>query len=208
MKNQKGFFCSLILFIAALVLTSCASTTLTSVWKDENYRIGNIKKVLIIVFSERPAVRRFFEDDFKSQMTPFSIDAVSSYTVIPDEKLWDKEFLAAQAKDLRVDALLITRLVDKKTIQSNVPPETTYMGPSGYSAGWSTYHYNYSQLITRPGYTVENEIISLETNLYETRTDKLIWSALSDTYAESAKDEYIKSFISVIIKRLSDDNIL
>jgi len=208
MKNPKGFFYSLILFMAALVLTSCASTTLTSVWKDENYRIGNIKKVLIIVLSEKPAVRRFFEDEFKSQMTLFSMDAVSSYTVIPDEKLSDKEFLAAQTKDLRVDAVLITRLVDKKTIQSYVPPETTYVGPSGYSAGWPTYNYNYSQPITRPGYTVENEMLSLETNLYEARTDKLIWSALSDTYTEGGKDEYIKSFTSVIIKRLSDDKIL
>lgn len=208
MKNQKGFFYSLILFIAALVLNSCASTTLTSVWKDENYRIGNIKKVLIIGFSEKPAVGRFFEDEFKSQMTPLGIEAISSYTVIPDEKLSDKAFLEAQAKDLRVDAVLITRLVDKKTVQSYFPPETTYMGPSGYSTGWPTYCYNCYQAITRPGYTVENEIVSLETNLYEARTDKLIWSALSDTFAESDKDDYIKSFISVILKRLLDDKIL
>ena len=191
-----------------LVLNSCASTTLTSVWKDENYRIGSIHKVLIIVFSERPAVRRFFEDEFKSQITPFGIDAVSSYTVIPDEKLWDKDLLAAQAKDLVVDAILITRLVDKKTIESYVQPETTYMQPSDYSAGWPAHHYDYPQTITMQGYTVENEILSLETDLYDVKTDKLIWSALSDTMAESANDEYIKSFVSVITKRLSDDKIL
>lgn len=209
MKNQEGFFYGLILCMAALVLTSCAaSTILTSVWKDENYRIGNIKKVLIIVFSEKPAVRRFFEDEFKSQMTPFSIDAVSSYTVIPDEKLSDKEVLPEQAKDLRVDAVLITRLVDKTKIQSYVPPETTYRGPGGFASSWPAYNYNYSQTITRQGYTVEHEILNLEANLYDAKTDKLIWSALSDTIAESAKEEYIKSFISVIMKRLSDDKIL
>jgi len=53
-EKPKRFFYSLILFITALVLTSCAaSTILTSVWKDENYRIGDIKKVLIIVSSEK-----------------------------------------------------------------------------------------------------------------------------------------------------------
>jgi len=208
MKNQKEFFYSLILFITVLVLTSCAaSTILTSVWKDENYRTGNIKKVLIIVFSEKPAVRRFFEDEFKNQMTPFSIDAVSSYTVIPDEKLSDKEFLPAQAKDLGVDAVLITRLADKTKIQSYVPSETSYRGPGGYASSWPAYNYNYSQTITRQGYTVEHEILNLEVTLYDAKTDKLIWSALSDTIAESAKEEYIKSFISVIIKRLSDDKI-
>jgi len=210
MKNQKGIFCSFILFIAALVLNSCASTTLTSVWKDENYRVGNIKKVLIIGFSEKPAVRRFFEDEFKRQMTPLGIGAISSYTVIPYEKLSDKEFLAAQAKDLRADAVLITRLVDKKTVQSYLSPETTYYtytGPRDYPY-WPAYCVNCYEIVTRPGYTIENEIVSLETNLYETRTDKLIWSALSDTFAESGKDEYIKSFIRVILKRLSNDKIL
>lgn len=208
MKNRKEFFYSLVLFIAALVLNSCASTTLTSVWKDEAYRVGNIKKVLIIGFSEKPAARRFFEDEFRRQMTPLGIEAISSYTVVPYEKLSDKAFLEAQAKDLRADAVLITRLVDKKTVQSDFPPETTYMGPSGYSTGWPAYCYNCYQTITRPGYTVENEIVSLETNLYEARTDKLIWSALSDTFAESDKDDYIRSFISVIMKRLADDKIL
>jgi len=194
--------------MAILVLNSCASTTLTSVWKDETYRSGNIKKVLIIAFSERPAVRRFFEDEFKRQMTPLGVEAISSYTVVPYEKLSDKEFLAAQARNLRLDAVLITRLVDKKTVQSYFPPETAYMGPSGYSTGWPTYCYNCYQALTRPGYTVENEIVSLETNLYEARTDTLIWSALSDTFAESDKDDYIRSFISVIMKKLSDDKIL
>ena len=207
MKDQKAFFYSLVL-IAALVLTSCASTTLTSVWKDEAYRSGSIKKVLIITLSERPAVRRFFEDEFKRQMAPLGIESISSYTVVPYEKLSDKEFLAAQARDLQVDAVLITRLVDKKTVQSYFPPETTYMGPTGYPTGWSAYCYNCYQSITRPGYTVENEIVSLETNVFEARTDKLIWSALSDSFVESDKDDYIKSFISVIIKRLSDDKIL
>ncbi|HXX80310.1 MAG TPA: hypothetical protein VEI46_02085 [Thermodesulfovibrionales bacterium] len=207
MRSRKEFLYSLVL-MAILVLNSCASTTLTSVWKDETYRSGNIKKVLIIAFSERPAVRRFFEDEFKRQMTPLGVEAISSYTVVPYEKLSDKEFLAAQARNLRLDAVLITRLVDKKTVQSYFPPETAYMGPSGYSTGWPTYCYNCYQALTRPGYTVENEIVSLETNLYEARTDTLIWSALSDTFAESDKDDYIRSFISVIMKKLSDDKIL
>lgn len=206
MRNLGRVSCSLILFIAVLVLNSCASTTLTSVWKDENYRIGNIKKVLIVVFSEKPAFRRFFEDEIQSQMTPFGIDAISSYTVILDENLFDKEFVAAQAKDLGADAVLITRLVDKTKIQSYVPPETTYMGPGGNASSWQAY--DYRQTITRQGYTVEHEILKLETNLYEAKTGKLIWSALSDTIIESAKEEYIKSFIDVIIKRLSDDKLL
>jgi len=208
MKNLKRGLCSIILFISLTFLYSCASTTLTSVWKDDNYRIGNIHKILIIVFSEKPAVRRFFEDQFKSQMAPFAIDAVSSYTVIPDENLWKEDVLAVRAEDLGIDAVLMTQLVDKKTVQSYVQPETTDMDPSSYSVGWPAHHYSYPRNTAMQGYTVENDVLSLETNLYDAKTNRLIWSAFSSTITEGAKDEYIKSFISVIMKRLSDDKIL
>ena len=59
---------------------------------------------------------------------------------------------------------------------------------------------------------MQDEIVVLETNLYEAKTDKLIWSALSDTFVETfdrgSSGEMIKSFIQVIIKKLSEDRVI
>ena len=53
-----------------------------------------------------------------------------------------------------------------------------------------------------------DEVVSLETNLYETETGKLIWSAFSDTYVGTASEQEIKSFVEVIIKSLSDNQLI
>jgi hypothetical protein len=66
--------------------------------------------------------------------------------------------------------------------------------------------------VRTPGYKVQDEIVSLETNLYDSQTDKLIWSALSDTFIGTLEggvdNSSIKSFIQVIINKLSADNMI
>lgn len=224
MKLEKLFILLLMLFFL-FSISSCATTTLTSVWKDENYQAGKIKKILVFGVSEKPAIKRFFEDEFVKKLKTMGIKVVPSYTVIPPEKMQDKDYAQMKVKEIQADAILITRLVDKKTIETYYPPQEVetipqpyplhlHPGyhPSAYSHGWYGYYYDSYQYITTPGYKVENEILSLETNLYDAKSDTLIWSALSDTVIETfdggINKSTIQSFINVIIKKLSADKVL
>jgi hypothetical protein len=210
-----------ILFISSFLLLSCATTTLTSVWKESSLKAGKIKKILIIGVSDKPAIRRFYEDEFVKQFQLRGLDAVASYTIVETEKVPEKEFFLSKIQDLGIDAIMITRLVDRKTVETYYPPEVLQSGqpvpppglyPRGYYLSWYGYYYDCYQCVRTPGYTVQDEIVSLETNMYDSRTDKLIWSALSDTFVgtlEGGVDtSTIKSFIQVIINRLSADNMI
>ncbi len=216
------------------MLGSCETTTLTSVWKDPTYQGKQIRKILIIGVSDKPAIKRVFEDEFARQLQIKGIEGIQSYTILPSEGPQDKDIIQAKVKELNIDGIMITRLIDKKKVEayypaerlSSIPPPPPpyppddnppdyyppYYYPHGYYYDWYRYYYDGYQYTTQPGYKVEDEIVVLETNIYDAKTDKLIWSALSDTFIEtfdrSLDRKLIQSFVSVILKKLSNDRIL
>ncbi len=213
------------IFLLMFVLFSCTTTTLISVWKDENYKRGPVKKLLVFGISDKPAIKRFFEDEFENKLKTRKIEVIPSYTVIPSDKMQDKDYAQKKIKEMQIDSILITRLVDKKTVETYYPPETTGTFPNyhlphmpsphyppAYYHDWYGFYHNCYQCIKTPGYKVENEILSLETNLYDANSDRLIWSALSDTFIETfdggLDKAAIRSFIDLIIKQLISDGVL
>jgi hypothetical protein len=221
-----------ICFIVLNLLTACATTTLTSVWRDPDYQAGQIKKMLVIGVSDRPAIKRLYEDEFAKKLRMRGIEAIPSYAVIPPEKMPDQDFVKEKVKELNVDAVLITRLLDKQAVQTFYPPEVeydvrSYPGyipghgfaplPAPYYHDWYGHYYRSYEYVTTPGYTYENQLVRLETNIYLAKNDTLIWSALSDTFVETdigyggygeTVESLIKSFVDLIMKRLTDDRVL
>lgn len=231
MKHGGKILC-IIIFITLFALMSCATTTLTSVWRDPAYQGEKIRKVLVIGVSDKPAIKRLFEDEFVRQLQAKGVEGISSYTILPSEGPQDKDIIQAKVKELNIDGIIITRLIDKKRVETYYPPErisspppplpppypsddnTTdyYYYPPVYYYDWYRYYHGCYDCISTPGYKVEDEIVVLETNLYNAKNDKLIWSALSDTFIDTfdrgIDRKLIKSFVSVILKKLFDDMIL
>jgi len=185
-----------------LAVSSCATTTLTAVWRSEGYR-GPIKRIAVIGVSKKPVIRNLFEDECVRELKARGTDAVASYTVLTSEQLADKETVQARIRELGADALLTTRLVDRKSMQTYIPGQV-YVMPN-YYYGWSGY---YGNVFTTPGYTVQDEYAFLETNVYDVKTEQLIWSARSETWMSDNDQETIKSFIGAIISRLSADKVI
>ncbi len=188
------------LTIIALLLTySCATTIVPTVWVDETYNT-KIEKVLVIGVSKRPGVRRMFEDEFGKQLKKRGIDAVSSYILVPFADQLNKETIEPKIRDMAIDAVLITRLLEEKKV-SEYRPRGSHVVPKSYLYG---YHDYYSDSISRDtGYKVEGKVVTLETNLYETQEEKLIWSSLSKTFVQARSYKEIKSVIKAIMKHLS-----
>jgi hypothetical protein len=163
---------------------------LNYVWRDEGYS-SHIKKVFIIGVSPKPVIRRIFEREFVNQLKSHGVDAVASHQVIPSDEMLDKETIVSKIKDLDIDTVLITRLAEKKTT-------TTYFND------WYGYYSGSHRIVYK------EELVSLETNLYEVRTEKLIWSALSETvlFQELSIYKKIQSLVEVMVKHLSEEKFI
>jgi hypothetical protein len=193
------------------MISSCATTELKTVWKDDNYS-GKIKKVLVIGVIKRPALRRFFEQEFVQQLKARGTDAVAGFTVLPPDEEVDKNIIASKLKELGADGVLITRLVDKKTVETYIPGKVdyghVYYAPPIHYREWDSYYSRSYTAVYDPGYTVKNEVMIVETNLYEAASEKLVWSAISETLGEGNSNTVIRSFIKVMIENLSKENLL
>jgi len=236
MKFKKRLFSAILIISFFVMIISCATTTLKNVWRDRNYQ-GKFKRVFVIGIIKTPTVKRFFEDEFVLQLKAEGTDAIASYMVLPSDREINIKDLAAKIAGSGADGVLITRLVDRKTVETYVPggahygspiidphaPPQSYGSPPPYAPpryaplrytppryydAWHDYYRNSNAVIYVPGYTVKDEVIVIETNLYEASTEKLVWSAISETFYEGGSNALISSFIKIMVKNLSKENLL
>lgn len=197
----KGFLLSLLLGIVCAAAISCATTKLVAVWKDEGYQ-QKPQKIIVMGISNNPATRNTFEDGFVKELKERGIAAVASYTIIHVEELRERELVALKMKKVGADAVLAARPVDKKTVQTYVPGQV-YSVPVPYRS-WGPYY----QAVYSPGYVVEDEYVYLETNLYDLTSEKLVWTARSETLLSGSRRELIDSVIKVIVEELIKGNLI
>ncbi len=204
MKRKREIF-SIISAAFLLVTTSCSVTTLDPVWKDPNYQGGKLEKVLVIGIAKNQTNRILFEDGFVAQLKAHDTDGISSYTVIPSEERLDEVKVNTKIKTLGVGAVLVTRVVNRKKEKEYVPAADPKHGRRRGWYGQYSRGYGYA---TSPGYYTEYEVVNLETKIYDTKTEKLIWSGLSDTILRGSIEQEIKSVIKAIIKSLSSNQLI
>lgn len=193
-----------LMFVATLV-TACAMTRITAVWKDPAYQ-GTPRKVMVIGIARKAINKRIFEDELVRQLKARGTDAVAGYTVMDDTKQADNSVIAARMKEQGADTVLIARLVSKKTLQTYVPGSIEYY-PT-YYGNWRDYYGHGSQVIYNPAYVVEEQYAVVETNLYDAGTDKLIWSASSETEVRGSNEKQIRSYIDAMVKAMADQHLL
>jgi hypothetical protein len=191
-----------ILLIGAILVIACTTTELTSVWKEPSYQ-ARPAKVMVIGLAKKPEIRRLFEDEFVRQLKAHGTEAIASYTVLADKQQDDQVAIAAKVKELGADSVLLTRLVSKKNVQVYVPG--TAYSPPPYYGSWPAY---YGQGNSAPGYVANDEYAVIETNLYETGSEKLVWSATSETLMGDSNRNLIISYIEVLVKAMSYNKLL
>lgn len=200
MRNSFGF-----LALIAMLVTACSTAQLNAVWKDQSYQ-ARPYKIMVIGVAKNPVNRRIFEDEFVGQLNAHGTEAIASYTVLPDRQEGDHAIIAAKLAELGADTVLITRMVSKKTVQFYVPGTAYY--PPPYYGTWPDYYGQGYQAMYTPGYMAEEEFAVIETNLYESRNDKLVWSASSETGMRGPDQNRIKSYIGVMVDAMSGQGLL
>ena len=194
-----------VLILGAMLFAGCATTQVLSVWKDPSYQ-AHPAKVMVIGVAKNPIYRRMFEDEFTQQIKAHGSEAIASYSVLSDKLQEDQGAIAAKVKELGVDTVLITRMVSSKTVQYYVPGSAYY--PPPYYGTWPDYYgYGYRYMYS-PGYIAEDEYAMIETNLYETVSDKLVWAATSEVSISHPDQKLIKSYIDVMVNSMAGNGLL
>ncbi len=109
MNNEiKLFGCCA--FLLLFLLNSCASSKITGQWKDPELGSKKYSHILVIGVAKQPDRRKFYEDEFAKQLNRQGVMAIASHTIIPRDKMQDKDTIVKSIEGLQVDGVIVTRL--------------------------------------------------------------------------------------------------
>ena len=187
---------------AAAVLSSCASSTqLTKSWADPGAANRSYQKLVIVGVSANTTLRRSYEDSFVEALKLRSVPSTPSYTFTGEGPL-DRAAVNAKVKEMGADAVLVTRLVDQETVDQTYPPSYSTAGPPpAYHAGWHGYYSIGYKRLAASGSSSADKVYRLETCLFDTRNDNLLWSGLTQTtlLAGEVPESQVKTFIATLM---------
>lgn len=189
-RARRGAFVLTALALGMLTLGACARTSrLANTWRDPGFRDSSLTRLLVVAVGRSPGERRRFEDHFVAALRARGVDARASYPLIGDARA-DSALVDAQARQAGCDGILVSRIVDRQMVRRSYGiggygayavhgPVGYYGPPSGYHTGWWPYYsYGYTTA-TAGAFAVEDQRVSVETNLYRHGDGQLVWSGLS-----------------------------
>ena len=201
--------CAKALLLAACMLAAggCASTQLTNVWRDPSYTGGPLKNILVMGVSQEAGVRRIFEDEFAAKLNSVGVHAVASYLLIPQDGPADRATLDAAIAKAGADGVLITRLLRVERHSQYAPGSVIAVPAVGYRRNFHGY-YTSTWVQYAPPQRFDYDIVVLETNLWQPKKDRLVWSGTTESFAPSDVRQATREFADVIIKALREQKLI
>jgi hypothetical protein len=191
--------------LAAVLLSACATTQVKSVWKDPAY-FGRPSRIMVIAVSKEPITRRIVEDEFVLQLKTRGVDAIASYSILPDRSQNDQAIISKMVVQLEADSVLISRLVSKRSVRVYYPATVAYRPP--HYGKWHAYYRDGYEMINTPGYTTKYEYALMETNLYDAASENLLWAATTETGVNNLNQTLIKPYIGSILSIMAESGLI
>jgi hypothetical protein len=213
-KNTKILLATMVALLLSISFLGCAPTTqLTGSWKSPEAS-KPYNRIVVAALTDNVLARQEVENDLQAQLRMRGIEAIKSIDIFPPSRGSkngpDVNLLLERVRDDGYDAILTAALVDEKTQTRYVPGNYGYEPMTraiwyGRFRGYYTYWY---PILYDPGYYTEDKIYYLETNLYDTASEKLLWSAQSKSYSPSSLRKAAEQFAEITVNRMSQDRLI
>ena len=205
-------------FIASLAivfaLASCApSTKISGSWSSPDKPASPYKKILTTALSSNLVNRQAFEEELVATLLEDGVQATSSLTLIPLGSAESKEGMAKAIKTIQeagFDGILTIALLDQTSETRYVQGSTAYapMGYGGYYGRFGGYYGYYGSMTYDPGYYTTDKLYYIEVNLYDAKSEGLVWSSQSETTNPSNLEAFSHTFAGVVVDRMVKDGII
>jgi len=204
-----------LMLIAALFFSACGTTTtITGSYKAPGVTQVAYKKVFVSALNENTSIKQEVETSMANYLGSKGIATVKSSDAFPPEfhssgADKDENAVISKIRETNCDAILTIALVNKQTETRYVPGSGgVYPYGVGYYGTFGAYYgYGYGSFYS-PGYYTTDKIYYLETNLYDANTEKLVWSAQSQTYNPPNLDSFLDSYKKAITDQVIKDDLV
>lgn len=205
-----------VLLMAVLLSVSAVgyskSTKLVASVTNPTYAGQHFKKVLIIGMSNHMGIRSDFEDAMAARLKQDGVHAVPGHNILlrPKGTKMDPDYLRAQIKEHKIDAIIVSRLISVKNDVTYIPGQNYVVPYPYYNSFYGYYGQVYTQVYS-PGYLREDKTARVETNIYGTSTadGEFVWTGISETLNPNPKkaEKAINAIVDVMVKDMEKQGI-
>jgi hypothetical protein len=199
--------------IIFLVFTAaCSSSKITTSWKAEDAPPGRYNKILVVglIREADRSIQERMENHFIDDLKGLGYNAVSSLQEYGPKAFdnMDEEKALDKLKSSGVDAVITIVLLDKERERSYVPSAIHY-SPYGiyYNRFWGYRSVLYNR-IYEPGYYVTNTKYFWESNFYDMRTQKLVYSVQTQSFDPANAESLGHEYGLMIVKNMVKEHVL
>lgn len=197
---------------------SCSTTTeITATWKAEESEQKQYSNILIAALIQNLAVRQSIENQFAESLADRNVQTSKSINMLKPDFLDEGEPSREEIMDILEEAqsegILTITLINIDEDERYIPGGamgTAYvpMGRFGYYRTFPGYfHHSYGNA-WNPGYMVADKEYFLETNLYDSETMELVWSAQSRTLNPAIADAFAREYVGVLKNQLREEGLV
>lgn len=193
-----------LLCVAALALAACATAPrIVQQWDDPAFVGGGFRRVLVLGVTRDGTVRRVFEDEFSAGLRARGVEAIQGYTLLPEDGRADRARIEQAVRTAKTDAVILTRVLRVERRTEVVPMAPMPLHPGfwgGYGAAWGGPLW--------PGYVQPPAVyqfdeVYVESQLWDVKTDRMVWSAVTEIFAPSNPRKDSASYSRVILDALA-----
>lgn len=188
------------------IFVSCSSTSVTETWEAPTAQSEQYSHIATVGIASSDTTRRLFEDELVRQLQARGVSATPTYPLIPNGNVSQARVRNALS-DTAVDAILATRMVGVDKTLTYVPSRVAHDMHYGLYDHYY-FHSAYHPFHYEPGYYASNVEVTLETNLYDADTGKLVWSARSNTWDPDSVTELAASATPQLVDQLIEQGTL
>jgi len=182
--------------------TACYhSTHLAATWRDPGARPLAFQHGVAVFVTRDEALRRTVEDKLAAQFP----NVTPSYRFFPTvDTATARIEMASRLGEAGFDGAIMMRVADVTITPVYATGAYWYDRPYGFNSYWG---YAWATPYD-PGYYGENRIVTIETQIYSLKDDRLIFAARSQTTNPKSAGKLTDSVIRHIRERLRKDGLL
>jgi hypothetical protein len=200
--------------LLCLFVCSCSSSTkITGSWTAPNANANRYQSVCVVSMSRNIEVRTKLENQLAAELGRYGLKVVKSTDIFPADfyqKLPSEDAILAKVRASGVDAILTESLINQQSETRYVPGSAMYSPyPAyGFYGGFYRYYGYWYPRIYDPGYYVTDKTYFLEANLFDAKTENLIWSAQSETMNPGSIDNFVNDYPKKLVTQLRKDGVV
>lgn len=207
---------SIICMALATILAACNTPTMvSSSWRKPQATADGFHNIFIAALTKDLDNKQAIESGLQTLLQQKGLTVEKSTDVFPptfsNQNGQQRELVLSKIQSTNADGILTITLLRRETENHYVRTGGGYWNPGfryGYYNSFWGYYNNFYPTVYAPGYYDQTHVYYLETNLYNAKTEELIWAAQSKTYDPSNTQSFLKGYINAIYDRMVKDGLI